>query len=355
MALSASLTILIHEWVTGGGLGALEPPASWVAEGQAMRRAVAADFASLGNRGIRVLVTLDERAPEDPGPWSVVRIGPGEWPDAVCELARRADYTVLIAPETMGILAGMARGLQNDGAQSLGSTAEAIELTGDKLRFSRWLKTRGVRTPHCLRIIPKDGLPAEVHFPAVFKPIDGAGSLDTYYLSGRQTLPRAARRLPEALLQPFRAGVPLSGSFLVREGPEPWLVGLGWQRIEIRNGRFTYHGGRIPWRGRFFEPQLARALASVPGLRGFVGIDFVWEAGSEDIEVLEINPRPTTSYVGLSRILPPGHLAAAWLASFGAPGYPRELLEDLADLVDRHPGVSFDAEGNTWPFGEGRW
>ena len=87
------------------------------------------------------------------------------------------------------------------------------------------------------------------------------------------------------------------------------------------------------------EPLLRRAVESVAGLRGFVGVDFFWEPELGEATVLEINPRATTSFVGLSRLLPAGHLAAAWLAACGVPGYESDLLEDLAEVVRRSPGL----------------
>ena len=47
-----------------------------------------------------------------------------------------------------------------------------------------------------------------------------------------------------------------------------------------------------------------QALRTVPGLRGFVGVDLVLQnsvddqAGSQDV-VIELNPRMTMSYIGL--------------------------------------------------------
>ena len=76
--------VLVHEWVTGGGLAGQALPRSWAAEGHAMRRAIAGDFASLP--GVRVMVTLDERFDEDPGRWSLTRVGPN---DEVAVLRRR--------------------------------------------------------------------------------------------------------------------------------------------------------------------------------------------------------------------------------------------------------------------------
>ncbi len=107
MASGKALTILVYEWVTGGGLAGSPLAPSWAAEGAAMRRAIAADFASLPPPldSVEVTVTLDARLPDDPGPWNVVRIVPGEEIDRVRELAQAADFTVLIAPETSGVLA----------------------------------------------------------------------------------------------------------------------------------------------------------------------------------------------------------------------------------------------------------
>jgi len=46
----------------------------------------------------------------------------------------------------------------------------------------------------------------------------------------------------------------------------------------------------------------ARIGRSVPGLCGFVGIDLVWHAQRGPVAI-EINPRVTCAYVGLSRAL----------------------------------------------------
>ena len=49
----APRNILIHEWVTGGGLAGSCLTASWAAEGRAMRRSIAADFAALAGNSTR--------------------------------------------------------------------------------------------------------------------------------------------------------------------------------------------------------------------------------------------------------------------------------------------------------------
>ena len=80
--------------------------------------------------------------------------------------------------------------------------------------------------------------------------------------------------------------------------------------------RFCYRGGQLP-----IAPVLAdravriatAAVECVPGLRGYVGVDVVLGDDGGDWAI-EINPRLTTSYVGL-RALARFNLAAAILAA----------------------------------------
>jgi tyramine---L-glutamate ligase len=345
--------ILIHEWVTGGGLVAESPPPSWAAEGQAMRRAVAADLAAAAGPDALVIVTLDRRLGDDPGPWQIVRMGEEDAATRLVYLAREADYTVLIAPETNGTLAGLTRKLEAAGANILGCSAGSIELCGNKLRLGEWLRTRGVSTPSCRTIIPALGLPEDFPYPAVLKPIDGAGSVDTFWIASRDCLPAAAQEMPAGLLQPFHHGVPMSASFLVAEEGEAWLIALGRMRVELREDRFLYKGGVLPILCPDAVPKLQEAIESVPGLRGFVGVDYLWDPVRRDVTVLEINPRVTTSYVGLRRILREGHLARAWLAASGVSKQTSDMLTGLAELVSREEPICFDAEGNPVPWEQG--
>ncbi len=313
-----------------------------------MRRAIAADFAAIPGPGGRDIVTDEARWPDDPGPWTTTRLGKENYHATLLEIARQADYTVLIAPETMGVLAGLAARLERAGVRSLGCSARSMELTGNKARLADWLLARGIATPACRTVVPAAGLPPDARYPAVLKPVDGAGSVDTYWVAHAGDLSAAARVMPVALLQPFHDGIPMSASFLITED-RPWLIAIGRQRTAIREGRILYQGGLIPVPCPQAEALLGRAVQSVPGLRGFVGVDFFWEPQLGETTVLEINPRATSSFVGLGRLLPAGRLAAAWLAACGVPGYKRDLLENLASLVRRQPPVCFDADGTIRP------
>ena len=107
-------------------------------------------------------------------------------------------------------------------------------------------------------------------------------------------------------------------------------------------GRFQYRGGSLP-----LAPPLTlraqhlarRAVEAVPGLRGYVGVDLLLgEAGdgSQDWAV-EINPRLTTSYVGL-RALAQTNLAELLLRLV--------LGEEVPKLSWRAATIHFEANGS---------
>src|SRR3954462_10060638 len=115
------------------------------------------------------------------------------------------------------------------------------------------------------------------------------------------------------MLQPLIRGAAMSASFLVGTDGRARLIAAGRQHLQIRDGRFVYCGGTVPVPPRGVDGAPRRAVESISGLFGYVGVDYVWDEAVRSATVLEINPRPTTSYVGLSRCFPPGILAREWL------------------------------------------
>src|SRR5262245_17511349 len=156
--------VLIHEWVTGGGLAGAPMPASWAREGRAMRRAIADDFHRAG--GVEVVMTLDARFAAERHPFQVVAVAGGEEIPTLERLAAASDFTAVIAPETGGVLEDRLARVERVG-RSLGSTPAAVALAGDKLRLAEHLRARRVRTPPTVRVHPDGGIPARLAFPAV--------------------------------------------------------------------------------------------------------------------------------------------------------------------------------------------
>ena len=347
-------SVLVFEHVTGGGLAGRDLPPSWASEGRAMLRAIVADFAALP--GVRVMTTVDPRVPfEPPEGVEVLTLAWGET-SPIGRLAGEVDFTLLIAPESDDILRKWADLVEASGGRSLGSSPGAVRLAGDKAAFARHLIGQGIPTPTTLTLDDRKPWPGGWDGPVVIKPRWGAGSLDTLVLSDL----RRARLLGEGrdfIAQPYLPGEPRSASFLVDAAGRPTLLSIGRQRIEVdESGRISYLGGVIEPGLGVPPDEVLDALDSVvdalpaPSLLGFVGVDYLVDESGRST-VLEINPRPTTSFVGLTRVFPAGTIAGAWLAAVAGPlaetGWPNRLQA----ARESSPPVAFDADGTVRPSG----
>ncbi len=279
-----------------------------------MRRALAADFAAIP--GVRVTMTLDHRLPGEPGPWEIVRVGPGEERLTLERLAGRADYTVLVAPESDHLHRDRALWVHRAGGRSLGSTAETIARVSDKARLGEELRQWGLLSPMTRRLGHTEALPSDFPYPAVLKPNDGAGAVRTFRVDGPGPFPDGAGEMVNVILQPFVHGHPMSVMALKGCDGATQVLGICRQRIEDAGGKLTYRGGSLegPAPGAIVEAVevIGRQL---PGLLGCFGIDYVQGPEGTAPTILEVNPRPTTSYVAFARCFGLGVVAGAWLSS----------------------------------------
>ena len=105
------------------------------------------------------------------------------------------------------------------------------------------------------------------------------------------------------IVQPFIEG-DVCSVCLISDGKEALPISLNKQIVEIDENGGEYLGGYVPYehplKDKVFE-YAKKACEYVPGLKGFIGIDFIIE--DEYIYLLEINSRFTTSYVGLQKII----------------------------------------------------
>lgn len=316
--------------------------ASLLAEGLAMLGALAGDLAAVG--GVEVHVLVDER--------HAARFADAAYRVAVAanfadrgamfdRLAATCDATIVIAPEIAGELVSLCRRVVRVGGRLIGPTAEAIELFADKHRTAEFLHRRGVPACRGVRIeagpIDRTQL-ASLPFPAVVKPIDGAGSLDVRLIRCADEVQSsgAPRRLE--VLAPGMAA-----SVAALCGPNSrFMLPACSQRISD-DGRFAYLGGAAPLApllDRRARMLAERALSTIGGLNGYVGVDLVLggdPAGAGDV-VIEINPRLTTSYIGLRRLAESNLAAALVDVAIGRPaGAP----------TFRAGRVTFDSDGTT--------
>ncbi len=159
----------------------------------------------------------------------------------------------------------------------------------------------------------------------------------------------------EALLQPFVPGEPMSVSFLVLGRYEEFgknvvlMISDSYQRVERRGDRFAYVGGVVPGGAKDVSPA-RRAVEAIEGLRGWVGVDFLWDESRGRATILEINPRVTTSYIGLRRLVPKRGLARSILACRDPTVMPHPCAH--RGFMIHHRPLAFDAGGKVSRAGE---
>ena len=182
--------------------------------------------------------------------------------------SEKIDYALVIAPEDDGILYNLTKIIESYPVKNLGCSSEAIKIAGNKYLTYLSIKD-AVKTPKT--------------FPPkryVIKKIDSCG--------GKFNLVDE-----NFLIQEFVEGENLSVSLIV--GKEIYPLSLNRQYIDERG----FVGGEVniehKLKDKIFN-DVIKAVKCINGLNGYVGVDVIV---NEDIYIIEINPRITTTIYGL--------------------------------------------------------
>ena len=327
------MRLFVYEHICGGGMAGQFLPEKWVREGWAMLAAIVEDFDQLEE--IDVIFSLDARLSgrKTGASHSVLIDTEEQYIHVLAEQSRKCDAVFVIAPETDGILLRCCQVVEHAGGRMFAHGSQAVTKVSDKLELNRFLSERGVPVPVSKKWVPGTLFPEKFPVPAVIKPRQGAGSDDIYLVPSNahnkgNTISGISQRMGEEsletiqslgvprmkkgfMLEEYVSGIPVSICFLISDKRKVPLL-AGFQHLS-RDGRFRYQGGMIPCPQDLQNPvaeMAQRALQLIPGLHGFTGVDLVvcsdrneFDGRScSEIKVIEINPRLTTSYVGLRRL-----------------------------------------------------
>ena len=333
------MRIFLYEFITGGGLLADDAPpgGSLLAEGRAMALALAEDLSQVD--GVEVALMRDARLECNlPTACRVVEVADQHQErEMFAGLASACDATIVIAPEFDGILLNRSEAVLAAGGSLLSCPPETIRIAADKQRTAELLSDAGVPVPAGRLIEPGAQLSFEDARGMILKPNDGAGSMGVRRVESPETLPT---ELGESMwrLEEYCRGKPASCAVLCGTSSQVSLPACA-QYID-HDSAFAYLGGSVMYdsqQSRRARELAERAVSAMSNPTGYVGVDMILgEAadGSDDF-VIEVNPRLTTSYVGLSEVAET-NLAAAMLDI--AQG-------DEPHVRWREGCVEFDADG----------
>ncbi len=252
-------------------------PASIAVEGLAMFRALYEDFSEVEGVASFTGRTLPH-FPELPCAES--------WEQSFEEMLEREEHALVVAPESDNLLLNLTLRLESAGVKNLGSASRGVAIAGDKYACYRALS--GVRQPKTELFRGSTAL----DFPLVAKPRMGEGCEGMRLVANEEEL----AALPEGyIIQEYVPGRPMSASLLA--GDEVRVLSINTQ--EFSDG--GYAGAELPL--EIEEEQLeevVKAVERIPGLRGYVGVDFVL---GDELWVIEVNPRTTTPAAALREAL----------------------------------------------------
>ncbi len=232
-------------------------------------------------------------------------------------LLKHCDAAIIIAPETEAVLAWLTSQAELAGIPVLGSSSSAVAIAGDKASCHQLFNIAKLPNPatHTAGFASAHQVAERTGFPLVVKPVDGVGSEGVHLVTGISGLPAilaSVRRIAsnnQILIQSFVNGTHVSVSLLAAAGR---ILPLSLNRQLIEAGSpFRYFGSEVPFEhqvGGIAVELACSAVRLIPGLSGYVGVDMVLTEDSA--QLIEINPRLTTSYIALRQVTPV-NLAAA--------------------------------------------
>jgi predicted ATP-grasp superfamily ATP-dependent carboligase len=225
------------------------------------------------------------------------------------DLLLEADMLWLVAPETDGILQNLTQRCVDRPVMLIGCGVQAVNIASYKTLTAEALQAAGIPTLPVFsaknwlaRFEADSALLAQEAWIA--KPEDGAGCDGIYLFEKKEQLAdwlRAGNASEKHICQPYQQGIAASFCMLCKSG-QAWLLSVNLQHLVQEERALKLCGIKL---NAFEDPHekimaLANKIAQMlPDALGYIGVDIVIAPDINDIFVIEINPRLTTSYVGL--------------------------------------------------------
>ncbi len=209
-----------------------------------------------------------------------------------------ADAVWPVMPESAGMLERACGDILDCGKLLIGSRPGAIRVAASKHQTAQVLKAAGIAVVDTCR--QHETLP-EGASAWVVKPDDGAGCSETrIFPDGDAARAAIGEHDPDQyVMQPYIHGAHRSMSMVCADN-RVLLMSVNEQRMAVFDNQLHYMGSTV--NGAREQQRQCRALAeqviaALPGLWGYVGIDFIM--GADGPVVLEVNPRVTISHAGM--------------------------------------------------------
>ncbi|MEM2429248.1 MAG: ATP-grasp domain-containing protein [Nitrososphaerales archaeon] len=307
------MRITVFEYISGGGFLNKPIDTSILSEGYSMLASILRDFKDIGCETITILdYRIAQLKPSIKADKIITISFEDNLEDILLNSFEYSDASLIIAPESEGILFNFVKLMESSNTTSLNSSSKTIHLCSNKAIFYEVLNKNNIEIPITKKCKFSNGLSfaynvvKDFGLPVVFKPINGVGCSGLTIVNEYNQIESAFEKVKSAsnssdyLIQKFIHGIPVSVSLICNNKGCKALT-LNLQKIDCNNyGNLRYIGGTIPFIHEYSDSALKiseRVAKLFPNLKGYVGIDLILSPNGP--VVMELNPRLTVSYVGL--------------------------------------------------------
>ena len=221
------------------------------------------------------------------------------WLDILKNLDIKKTKVLLIAPETNNIISSVLKIINSLGFEVLCSDTNTIIKFRSK--FSTYNNLKKKKIP-CVKSFKKISEVEKKKLKYIVKPNISSGSENVFLAKNYKELSRILKKTNFSyVIQYYKPKMVGSFSMICLKGKS--IVLACNKQIVSKKKRISQIGSFIgkyeKYRQNFIK--IANLISkSFPGLYGYVGVDVVFEDNMW--KVIEINPRFTTSYVGLEKV-----------------------------------------------------
>jgi predicted ATP-grasp superfamily ATP-dependent carboligase len=296
------MKILVFEYICGGGFCSEILPDALAKEGLLMLTALLRDLTIIEEHSITVLADWRFLNNFENG----IEIIPIEKETDILATFKSTLYFIdavwLIAPETEQILFNLSQIVESSNKILLSSPSLTIAQTADKWQSYQCLSSYHIPTVNTAILTNNTQINAQ---QTVVKARDSVGCENSFIVDSQEELISLLAQFEQPnnyIIQPFIKGENLSISALFKLG-KAQLLCVNRQQIQIIDQQFKLLGCEVNYQIKLavFQRLVNQIAIAFPKLWGYVGIDLIQQ--SQQLLVLEINPRLTSSYAGINAVL----------------------------------------------------
>ena len=305
--------------MSSGGYAGQPISNSVLAEGFGMLRTATSDFKAAGHE---ITVLLDDRISKLNPPINSDFIVPISCPQEIKNFLSNIatinyDAVLIVAPETGQTLQSLVELVEKTGKVSLNCESSAISKVANKAILYQVLEKNHLPIPKTLTLNVNDDLTevkqtikTKLCYPVIFKPVDGVSCSGLSIVKEEEQIKQAIEKIKAEsaekhfVVQEFIEGEAASVSLLCAKG-KALAISLNQQTVKVGapEEASCYEGGLVPFDHPLKQEAFAiseKVVGCFEGLRGYVGVDLI--LAKDSLFVVDVNPRLTTSYVGLSQV-----------------------------------------------------